>query len=668
MNKRESLKYKLPAKIIGILTAIFLAVYVSATIVVRQSIIRSSIVSMNEVADLSKKSIESTLRTTLQTLDAFARIPEINSPERSLNEKMDYLLENMMDDTVVRFDIIDKNGNGFDSNGEEFNGTKQSAYKQIMNGEEYSVYGPYESSIDGRLLVKYSVPIKYNNEIEGILCLVKEGDNFSELIQDIDYLNTGYAIIMDSEGTIVAADKKELVENLFNPIELSEQDENYKELADVTTKIINGEQFDGSYNINGVNSFVAYANIPLTNWNVVIIAEKNDVLSTLNSLRFTLLIVIFIGLIVVLVLVLAIIVKLCSRLSILNSTINIFEKGDFNIEIPEKLLESKDEIGYIFNSINNSKEKLKTTISEVKNNSIIIKDEIESLSNTYENINSSNRMIADSVKELADGNSVQASELVDINRIVADFNKKLEEVLSSIDDIDYKSKNINDKAVVSSNDMKEITISINNFNNVFKEFICSINSLDSRIDSIKQITATINEISEQTSLLALNAAIEASRAGEAGRGFAIVADEITQLASQTKSSSEEIERMLSSILSESKKIKESSEEMTSEIKNQEVTVFNSIKSFEDIIILIEDIIPKVNEISSVSLRIEEDKNEIIRKLENSTAISEEISASSQEISITAENLSQSSENISKTISEISDVTNIVEDLVKYFSV
>lgn len=108
MNKRESLKYKLPAKIIGILTAIFLAVYVSATIVVRQSIIRSSIVSMNEVADLSKKSIESTLRTTLQTLDAFARIPEINSPERSLNEKMDYLLENMMDDTVVRFDIIDK--------------------------------------------------------------------------------------------------------------------------------------------------------------------------------------------------------------------------------------------------------------------------------------------------------------------------------------------------------------------------------------------------------------------------------------------------------------------------------------------------------------------------------------------------------------------------------
>lgn len=54
MNKRESLKYKLPAKIIGILTAIFLAVYVSATIVVRQSIIRSSIVSMNEVADLSK--------------------------------------------------------------------------------------------------------------------------------------------------------------------------------------------------------------------------------------------------------------------------------------------------------------------------------------------------------------------------------------------------------------------------------------------------------------------------------------------------------------------------------------------------------------------------------------------------------------------------------------
>lgn len=668
MVKRKSLKYKLPMEIIGIFIVIFFVLYASSILVLKKSITKSSTDSMNEVANLSKLSIESTLQTTLQSLEAFARIPDMNNPETSLEDKMNYLVENMMDDTVVRFDIIDKNGNGFDSNGEEFDGTDQSAFKQIMNGEEYSVYGPYKSSIDGRLLVKYSVPIKYNDQVEGILCLIKEGYNFSELIENIHYLETGHAIIMNSEGTVIAAGERELIDNFYNPIEVSAEDNTAKDFAEAATKIINGEECDGIYNIDGKDSFVTYSNIPLTNWDVVVIAEENDVLSSVSKLKITLSIVIFLGLVVVSVLILAIIVKLCSRLSDLNSTVNVFAEGNFSMEIPDDYLKSQDEIGNIFNSINTSKESLKKIISEVKENSMTIKNEIESLSNTYENINSGNRTIADGVKELADGNSTQSSDLMEINKILIKFNKDLEEVLLNIEYIDSNSKNINDKAVTSSKDMKQITVSIEKFDGIFKEFVSSISGLNLEIESIKEIIATINDISEQTSLLALNAAIEASRAGEAGRGFAIVADEITQLAKQTKNSSEEIEELITSILSKSYVIKDSTTEMASQLKNQELTVFNSIKSFEDIINHIENIIPKVNEVSSISSMIENDKNDIVVKLENSTAISEQISASSQEMSTTTEKLSQSSENISKTISKISDITNVMDELVKSFSV
>ena len=669
MKTIHSLKFRIPAGIIAILIIAFISIFLTSVLYLKSMITESNIDTMKKIVELSRDSVEASYYAKIEKLRAVVNTPEIASKELSLESKMNYLIENNLLGDAKRIDIIDKDGNGYDSNGDEFDGAGEYTYENIIAGNEYHITGPYPSTIDGSLCMKYTLPIKNNGELIGLISLVEDGESINEFVENISFGKSGYAMIVDSDGYLVVGKDQELIENeviLFD--EELENDEKYADISRLAKDMRDGKKTEGIYNISGVDSYVRYENIELTGSNIALIVDKDDFLSNIKSLSIMLTIIILISLIVVTGLITYIIVNMCKRLSTLNLTVENFAKGDFSIEIPEKLLNSKDEIANIFNSINYSKTSLKNAILSIKENSNTINNEIEGLLDTYKNINTGNKVIATRVGELAEGNVVQSNYLMETGNVLMNFNDKWGKITSEINNVYSLSQDINDRAISSSKDMNKINVSVESFYKLFEKFIDSINKLNSQIMSIKEVTSAINEISEQTSLLALNAAIEASRAGEAGRGFAVVADEITQLANETKVSSGKIDNMIGLVLSESNVISNSTSEIVSQLKEQGSIIVNSTKSFEDIISLIDNIIPKINNISSVSYDIEKDKDIILSKIESSTGISEEISANSQEMSKATEELSKSSDSISNTISEISSVTHELEEVIKYFSI
>lgn len=669
MKTIHSLKFRIPAGIIAILIIAFISIFLTSVSYLKSMITESNIDTMKKIVELSRDSVEASYYAKIEKLRAVVNTPEIASKELSLESKMNYLIENNLLGDAKRIDIIDKDGNGYDSNGDEFDGAGEYTYENIIAGNEYHITGPYPSTIDGSLCMKYTLPIKNNGELIGVISLVEDGESINEFVENISFGKSGYAMIVDSDGYLVVGKDQELIENeviLFD--EELENDEKYADISRLAKDMRDGKKTEGIYNISGVDSYVRYENIELTGSNIALIVDKDDFLSNIKSLSIMLTIIILISLIVVTGLITYIILNMCKRLSTLNLTVENFAKGDFSIEIPEKLLNSKDEIANIFNSINYSKTSLKNAILSIKENSNTINNEIEGLLDTYKNINTGNKVIATRVGELAEGNVVQSNYLMETGNVLMNFNDKWGKITSEINNVYSLSQDINDRAISSSKDMNKINVSVESFYKLFEKFIDSINKLNSQIMSIKEVTSAINEVSEQTSLLALNAAIEASRAGEAGRGFAVVADEITQLANETKVSSGKIDNMIGLVLSESNVISNSTSEIVSQLKEQGSIIVNSTKSFEDIISLIDNIIPKINNISSVSYDIEKDKDIILSKIESSTGISEEISANSQEMSKATEELSKASDSISNTISEISSVTHELEEVIKYFSI
>lgn len=208
----------------------------------------------------------------------------------------------------------------------------------------------------------------------------------------------------------------------------------------------------------------------------------------------------------------------------------------------------------------------------------------------------------------------------------------------------------------SNSKMERLAQSIKTVKSVFNDFSEKIFILETKINGINEMSNLINVIADQTNLLALNAAIEAARAGEAGKGFSVVAEEIRKLAEESRNSSESINVLISDISKDSGSMIVTSKEMSEELSSEMVVVNMAIRSFDEIVKEIEAIIPKIQDVNNSSISIQKDKNFIVEKITEASAVSEQISASSQEISASSEEMNAATEEVALTANNLSNMT------------
>ncbi|MCT8975221.1 methyl-accepting chemotaxis protein [Clostridium sp. CX1] len=343
--------------------------------------------------------------------------------------------------------------------------------------------------------------------------------------------------------------------------------------------------------------------------------------------------------------------------------LEILSKGDLTVQIET---DEKSEFGIMKKALAETVYNISNMIKLIKDKSYIIENHSGDLSAISEEMDSSSENVAAAIQDVAKGTSVQAGDLVSISGIINDFSEQLNKMVLSIKDIDNNSKEV---AVMTneSNGNMQITISsITNINGLFKEFTSKVSGLGENINKVNEITGLINSIADQTNLLALNAAIEAARAGEAGRGFSVVAEEIRKLAEQSKTSSEDINLLLNNISQETDIIMNNSVMVNNELEKQLTNIGSVIHSFKKIIEAVEDVNPKIEEVSSSAVVLEKNKNEISTRVEAASSIAEEISASSEEIAASSEEMSSSSQEVAHTAQKLSELTkDMIEQVNKF---
>lgn len=181
----------------------------------------------------------------------------------------------------------------------------------------------------------------------------------------------------------------------------------------------------------------------------------------------------------------------------------------------------------------------------------------------------------------------------------------------------------------------------------------AVELLGSRSEQIGNIVGTIEDIADQTNLLALNAAIEAARAGEQGRGFAVVADEVRALAERTTKATREIGEMIKSIQSDTRLAVKAMEEGVVEVERGTVGAAKSGQALESILEQINDVTLQINQIATAA--------------EEQTATTREITNNIHAISETVQMSAESSREISVSSSRLSQLSGELQDMVRRFS-
>ncbi|AWK50574.1 methyl-accepting chemotaxis protein [Clostridium beijerinckii] len=357
-------------------------------------------------------------------------------------------------------------------------------------------------------------------------------------------------------------------------------------------------------------------------------------------------------------------------LMIRNSTkgfihkVSVLSEGDFTVEFDNEL---SNEFGLMEGALGKTISSIANTISKIKDDSIQVNNNSISLTNVSEEMKCSIEEVSNAIQDVAKGSGEQASQLMKINNDVSSFGDKIEIITQSISKVDENTKNISNRANESDTKLKNLGVSMNEIATSYNEARKRVTDLSLSVDKITEITNMINGIAEQTNLLALNAAIEAARAGEAGRGFSIVADEIRKLAEQSKSSSQDINDLLSVISTETNLVEETTTSANEELKEQINIISETITSFREIVKSIDEIVPQVDEMNHSIIDIKKRKDNIIESVETSSAVSEENSASAEEITASSQEMEAAASQVSKSSEELKSIMQEIINQIEKFT-
>ncbi|MCH5263906.1 MAG: cache domain-containing protein [Lachnospiraceae bacterium] len=393
---------------------------------------------------------------------------------------------------------------------------------------------------------------------------------------------------------------------------------------------------------------------------------KADAKNQIQSIMYLIVGIVVIVAIVCAALIYTLVNKMVTKITAGVDALSKLSEGKLNVEMSNELLQGKDEVGDICRAVEKLKENLTNIISSIKNDSNTLLSASVQLSERTTDTSNHMEQMEKAVGEIAIGAGSQAEETQDATENVIMMGSMIEETVEELGRLNESAKSMKERGEAAIEALRGLQATNEKTSASIDIIYEQTNVTNESAQKIKEATALITNIAEETNLLSLNASIEAARAGEQGRGFAVVAAQIQKLAEQSNESAKQIERIILSLIEDSDKAVETMNEVREIMEQQSENVVNTGTQVNNLLKEVEESLAGIEQVAERTSRINDARGSVVDTVQNLSAIAQENAASSQETSSSVTEISSIVVEIAKNATDLKDISNRLDDSMSMF--